>query len=80
MYDSLRLCDDVDHHRYGSFRLYDDFTISFTTVSGCVTTPAVNSTTASGFVAAQTMNSTTVSGSVQAYDAFCDRLRLRAPP
>ena len=80
MYDSLRRCDDLDHEFYVRLRLYCDFTIRFTTVSGFATTPTMNSTAASGFATAQTMNSTTVSGSVQAYATFCDSLRLRAPP
>jgi len=80
MCERLRLYDDLDHELYDSFRLYHDFTINFTTVSGSVTTQTMNSTTVSGFTTTQTMNSTTVSGSVQVYHTFCDSLRLCAPP
>jgi len=80
MCERLRLYDDLDHELYDSFRLYHDFTINCTTVSGSVTTQTMNSTTVSGSTTTQTMNSTTVSGSVQVYHTFCDSLRLRAPP
>ena len=80
MCERLRLYDDLDHALHDSFRLYHDFTINFTTVSGSATAQTMNSTTVSGFTTTHTMNSTTVSGSVQVYHTFCDSLRLCAPP
>ena len=79
LHERLKLCDDLDHELCGSFRLYHDFTINCTTVSGFATTQTLNSTTVSGSTTTQTMNSTTVSGSVQVYHTFCDSLRLSAP-
>ena len=32
VYESLRLCDDLDHEFYDSLRLYHDFTMNYRTV------------------------------------------------